>query len=528
MGFRGLIATLPTGLQGFNGSRNPSKLGPGNFSACEGVDIDGGVLIKDGGAEKVNASALSAGIMAGINWSASPGVNYDVVFLEDGDVLRDDGTGTFATTLAAALDVPTLFNPFFVVAGGEAVGEPRKLFMFSESNQVQVVEGTGATFAAIADPPADWSASFPICGCLHENRLWGAGNAGDPHRLYYSMATDHGDFVDASAGTLSIFPGEGDQIVGIKSFRGLLLLAKYPRGLYIVDTRDPDRSNWRVDKLNDAVGGASPHAFLQISNDMLILDSAGNFHLASTIDDISDIRTSDAGRLQDIGTFMRANVNLGGLRKANGLWYAAKSKAYFMVPLAGATDNGLRVMIDFNEAQVGPRFYLSRRDIGNGMWLRRDSTNVERPTIGDDEGFVWILDQEERNKDGVAYEMSFETAETDFEYIDPDIAARTKNGQYIEITADLISNSQLTVTPVWDGFPGDPIQFQLGNSGAALGSFVLDSDALASAGIVTVAHRLPGQGRRLKLMIENNELDDEVRISEIRVGIGVADERIRD
>lgn len=527
MAFRGIIATVPAGLQGFNGSRNPSKLGPGNFSACEGVDIDGGVLIKDGGAEKLNASALSAGILSGTNWSASPGTNYDVVFLEDGDVLRDAGDGTFPVTLASALNVPTLFNPFFLVAGGEQVGDGRKLFMFSESNQVQFVEGTGTSFAAIGDPPADWAASFPICGCLHDNRLWGAGNASDPHRLYYSMLTDHGDFVDASAGTLAIFPGEGDQIVGIKSFRGLLLVAKYPRGIYLVDTRDPDRSNWRVDKLNDAVGLAGPNAFLQISNDMLMLDTGGNFHLASTIDDISDIRTSDAGKLQDISTFMRSNVNLSGLRKATAVWYAAKSKAWFTMPLAGATDNNLRMIIDFNEAQVGPRFFLSRRDIANGMWLRRDATGVERPTIGDDEGFVWILDQEERNKDGDAYEMSFETAEIDFSYIDPELAAHTKNGQYIEIVADLISNSLLNVVPVWDGLPQDPIIFQLGNSGAALGSFVLDSDALASAGIVTVMHKLSGQGRRLKLIVTNNELDDEVRISEIRVGIGVADERIR-
>lgn len=531
MAFRGLIATVPVGLQGFNGSRNPSKLGPGNFSMVEGVDIDGGVITKDGGAEKLNTTAVGSGsdrsILAGISWSASPGTTYDVIFVENGSMLRDAGLGTFPTTLRSGLNAPTLFNPHFVVAGGEAVGATRKLFMFSESNQVQVVSGTGATAADIADPPADWASSFPIVGVLHGNRLWGAGNASDPHRLYYSMISDHGDFIDASAGTLSVFPGEGDQIVGIKSFRGLMLVAKYPRGIYVVDTRDPSVSNWSVQRLNDAVGGVSPQSFLQISNDMLILDAGANFHIASTIDDISDIRTSDAGKLQDISTFMRANVNLAGLRKACGMWYAVKSKAWFMVPQVGAVDNNLRVMIDFNEPQVGPRFLLSERDVGNAIWARRDSTQIERPTLGDDIGFVWIMDQEERNKDGAAYQMYFETSDNDFSYIDPDLAGRTKNGVFIELVADIVNRSLLDVTPVWDGFPGVPINVQLGTAGAVLGSFVLDSDALASSGIATVKSRLPGQGRRLKLIMENNELDDEVRLSEVRILMGIADERLR-
>jgi hypothetical protein len=522
------------GLQGFNGSKNASKLQPGNFGYVEGVDIDGGVLIKDGGASKLNATTLGAvRVMAGINWSPAPGNDNDVVFLSNGTLKKDTGAGTFPTTLESGLGVPTLFPPFFVRAGGEAVGSTRKLFVFNEAAQVRRISGTANTSAAIAVPPADWASSFPICGCLHVNRLWGAGNASDPHRLYYSQPGNHQDFVgtvtpaDGAAGNLAVYPGEGDQIVGMISFRGLLVVFKYPQGIYLVDTRDPAIANWRVDKLSGAVGACSPWCIVPISNDVVVLDSYGNFHLMSSVTDFSDIATSDVSRPQNIGPFMRANVGLTNMRKAMGLWYSAKAKAWFMVPLAGSSNNNLRILVDFNDAASGARFYLSRRDIGCSLWTRPDSLFVRRPTLGDDAGFVWTMDEEARDKAGAAYLMYMETAETDFSFLDPQLAPHTKNGQYIEIVSDLVRNSKINIIPVWDGALGDPILFELGSAAAALGSFVLDVDALSASGTVTANKRLPGQGRRLKLIISNEELDDEVRISEIRVAFTVADERLQ-
>jgi len=528
MAFRGLIATLPVGLTGFNGSKNASRLGPGNFAYVEGVDIDGQVLIKDGGAQKLNAAALGApsAVLAGFNWSPVSGVLSDVVVLGNGNVRKDVGLGTFPTSLGT-ITAPTLYPPFFMTGGGEVVGQPRKLFIYSEGSQVSVVLGNGVTLAAITTPPADWAASFPIFGVLHGNRHWAGGNSSDPHRIYYSTVGDHQDFTGAGSGTFAIFPGEGEQIVGGISFRGLLILFKYPRGIYMVDTRDPAVANWRVDKLNSAVGAASPWCIVQISNDILLLDSTGHFHLMSTINDFSDVNTSDVSRPQNISPFMRENVSLLNMRKAMGAWYGAKAKAWFMVPLLGSPDNNLRIVVDFNDANTGARFLMSRRDIGKALWMRPDTTGVQRPTLGDDDGFIWIMDEDVRNKDGLAYTMFFDTAEMDFSHVDPQLGPRTKNGEYIEITSDIVRDISITVTPYWDGYIGQPILFTMGSVGEVLDNFVLDEDALSASGTVTEQQRLEGQGRRLKLSMENNILDDEVRISEVRVGFTVADERIR-
>ncbi len=527
MAYRGQIVTLPIGVQGFSGSRNPSKMGPGHFSYVEGVDIDGGVLVKDGGAEKLNAVALGdpSIIIAGTNWSPSGGLHHDIIFLDNGDVLKDTGAGTFGTTVVSGLNTPTVYPPMFVAGGGETVGNARKLFMFSEAEQVQVLPGTTNTMADIADPAADWTAAFPIFGCMHDLRMWAGGVASDPHRLYYTTTADHEDF--AGGGTLAIYPGEGEIIVAAVSFRGLLLVFKRPKGIYVVDTRDPTPANWQVQKLNNAVGAAGPLCAVQISNDVIILDPYGNFHLMSAVQDFGDINTANIGQISEMSAFMRVEASLANLHKSCGAWYAAKGKAWFMVPRVGSVDNDMRVLIDFNEAQVGPRFLLSRRDVGASLWMRPNAQGTEKPTLGDDEGFVWLMDEEERTKDGDAYDFTFETSESDLSFADPELAGKSKSGQFLEIVSDVVTQTELTITPFWDGQPSEPINFELGGAGAALGSFILDVDVLATAGIVTQRRRMTGSGRRVKLMGENSAAGDEVRLSEVRIEFVPGDERTR-
>ena len=530
MAYRGEIITLPVGLQGFNGSRNPSILGPGHLSYVEGVDIDSGVIIKDGGSEKLNSSALGAPskVLAGINWTPVPGTDNDVVVLGNGDVLKDGGNGAFGTTLVN-VNTPTVYPPFFMVAGGESVGSDRKLLLFSEAHQVKAVDGTGNSMSDISTPPSDWSSDFPIFGVQHANRVWAGGNPSDPHRIYYSTTTDHEDFQGSGSGSLSIYPGEGHQLVAGISFRGLLILFKYPRGVYVVDTRSSTVSEWQVQKLTVATGAVNAHCVFQISNDVLYLDNGGNFHLLSGTNDFGDIRTSSISVLSDLGPFMRSNVSLTEIRGSMGVWYPSRSKAWFAVPRIGSVDNDLRIVIDFDEIQqLGPRFLLHRRDVIKSIWMRPEADGVERPAIGDDSGFVWLMDQEERNKDDSAYDMELETSLNDFSFANPDFAPRAKNGQYLEVVADVINQTSITVTPSWDGVEEDPFVMTLGTTSAALGSFTLDTDMLSESGISVARNKLFGQGRRLKLKILNNSKDEEVRISEVRAGLTISDERVNE
>lgn len=528
MSYQGESIVLPVGLRGFSGSKNPSKLGPDQLSASEALDLDGGILIKDGGALKLNAAALGAPskVLAGVSWSPAMGNTEDVVFLGNGNIRKDTSSaGTFATSLAAGLAVSEEPPPFFCTAGGETVGSTRKLFLFSQAHQVRMLSGVAVVMNAIATPPADWASAFPTFGVQHANRLWAGGNSSDPHRIYWSESGNHENFTGATAGNLPIYPGEGDFLVGAVSFRGLLVVWKYPNGIYTIDTRDPVVANWRVDRVTRAVGGVNPNTIVPIENDVLYLDPGGNLHLLSATSDFGDVLTSNISELADLGAFVRSNVNLVSIRRSQGIWYGPKRKAWFIFPQAGTTVNTLKMTIDFADKKAGPRFMPSTRDIGTSMWMRPDTNLVLRPVMGDNLGFVRLMDRDLRSKDGVAYTTSFETADTDFAYAADALGGKIKQNIFLSITADLTEPIDLTVTPIWDGIATTPIVFQLGAVQTGLDSFILDTHSLAAFGIVTDRRRIPGSGRRLRIKVNHLGIN-EVRLVEFRVDLTMGDERI--
>ena len=201
MSYDGDVIELPM-LGGLTGTRNQALIRPDQLIAARNVSFDTGTIRKMGGALKYNDTAITGDptVIGGWDWIPSANVQRMVVVLDDGTIKKDSGAGTFPTTLASGLTV-TDTVPTFVEGGKETAANNRKLFIFTGKNAVQMLDGDGATTAAIATPPADWSAANqPTCGANHEGRIWGAGNANDPHRVYYSTQTNHADFTGSGSG----------------------------------------------------------------------------------------------------------------------------------------------------------------------------------------------------------------------------------------------------------------------------------------------------------------------------------------
>lgn len=531
MAFTGATVTLPVGQQGFSGAKNPGSMGPGNFAAMLNVDLDGGDIVKDGGATKLNSSALGdpSVVRAGISWSPAPGEQHDVVMLGNGKVLKDTGAGTFATELATGLSDNVEPPPFFFTGGGEDIGSTRKLFLCSAGHQMKYVSGTANTMQDITTPPADWASAFPTCGVLHANRLFGAGNANDPHRVYYTTASNHLVFTGAGTGSIPVYPGEGTGIAALLSFRGLLVVFKYPQGIYTIDTRSADVAQWTVQPVSRAVGAVNAQCVVPIENDVMYMDMAGQLHLLSATSDLGDVNTSNVSEQQArMSNWLRTNISLTNIRRSVGMWYGVRRKAWFVTPAAGGTANTVRQVVDFNDAKVGPRLTVSNRDTVVSLWPRAGADKVVRPASGDSLGFVWLMDQEGRNKDGAAYEMSFETANTNFGWAAPELAYKTKNFRFIEVQLDLSKNTSFVITPYIDNLPQTPIPFNIGGASVGLGTFELGTHSLGSSGIVNVRKRMEGSGRNLKLKLTHQGLNDELRMSAFHISFDVADERTRE
>ncbi len=472
-------------------------------------------------------STTAPKVLAGINWSPGISNNDDVVFLSNGELRKDTGLLQFSTVLASGLAVAEDPPPWFVVAGGEASGQNPKLFLFSSAHQVRMVDGTANTSAAITTPASDWASAFPSIGCQHALRLWGAGNSNQPHRLYYSQTADHQNFTGAGSGSIAVFPGEGSMIAGMISFRGLLVVWKYPAGIYTVDTRDITPANWTVQRVTSAIGAVNQQCILAIENDIIWLDASGNVHRLSTTTDIGDVLSSNISEVNEIGVYLRDRVSFLNLRRSCGVWYGAKRKAYFIMPPSGSAVPTLKMMVDFAKGLERPRFLPTTRDIALCAWLRSDSSRIRRPIFGDNAGFAWQMDQDARNKDGADYTFELETAEVDFGFADRQIAGHVKQNMFMEITADVTAALSLQMTPIWDNIPHAPIFFNIGANGDALDSFALDSDALASAGTATDRKQIPGSGRRFRFKLMHAGVNIDVRLASFMMDLTIADERIR-
>lgn len=527
MSYTGEVIIIPM-LGGLTGTRNQALIQPDQLIVARNVTFDTGTIRKEGGALKYNSTVITGAptVMGGWDWIPTAGVQRMIVFLSDGTVKKDSGVGTFPTTLVSALTTTDVV-PNFVEAGKEVAANNRKLYLFTGKNAVHFLDGDGATMAAIPTPPADWAgANQPTCGENHEGRLWGAGNANDPNRVYYSTTGNHGDFTGAGSGTISIYPGEGERIVDIMSFKGLLIVWKYPLGVYYVDTTDPTVTNWKVRRVSSGTGGVSALGAVQIDDDVMFLDGVGNFQLLSATQEFGNMLTNNLSQRYQINTFLRDNINMSRLAFTRAIYYGHKREAIWVLTSLNGAENNVRMTCDFN-VQDTPRFRFSDRDINATIFLRQESDNIRHPCIGDNAGFVYKLDQTARNKDNLGYTGTFQTPHIDFNHVDPKLGTKRKLGQFLEVVTEPTGNWNMAVDIMWDGVTVQTVQFNMGVSGVGLGTFIIGTDQLGADALSNRKRRITGTGRRFSLVARNSGANEDFSIARFYLHFKVGDERLK-
>lgn len=527
MSFVGETVPLILGTGGQSGSKNQSAVRPDQLIIADNVTLEGLTVRKEGGKDKYNSAAVSGtpSIIGGWDWRYDGTTQRSVIVTDTGDVLMDnDGDADYtANTVKSGLSIITSTVPIFVEGGNEVAANDRKLFLLTGRNVVQVLIGSATSMTDITNPPADWSGTVqPTFGVIHANRFFAGGNSNDPHRVYYSLSTDHEDFTSSGAGSISVFPGKGDRLVWGASFKGLLVLAKAPRGLYFVDTRDADPANWAVGEVSESIGSPGPGCMCVVDNDILFMDSTANIHTMESIQEFGNLGTRSLSDTAFYGPYLRSVLNLGLLNKTKAVFYTAKREAHFSTAGLGSSVNNRRVVVDFNRVDIA-RFRTSNRDTAESIWLAYDSDDIQRIQIGDDAGFVWTLDQETRSADGVGYNGEFQTPHLDFAFIDPKLGSVNKNWSWLELEVEPKGNSTLSIDVYLDDAYSETIQFNMGATGATLGSFVLGTDSLAGGTVLNKRQPLKGRSRRISLKGSNSGAGEDFSIVKFYFGFTLSD-----
>ncbi|MDE1839572.1 MAG: hypothetical protein KGH87_06600 [Thaumarchaeota archaeon] len=532
MSYLGQVATLFDGTEGLNGTHNFTQVKPNELIDANSVTYENGPIQKEGGTTPYNATPLSGApsILGGFDWWPDPVTQRSIIYTSAGTILRDTGSGTYPTTVAGGYTTSSIV-PFFFEAGKEAAAKNKKLMILTGKDVPKCIDGDGTTLTAFTSVPADWSGvNEPSCGSVHQFHAWYAGNVNQPHTLYYSTLQDHTDLtntgMNTGAGTMQVFPGEGSKIVAMLSYKGLLVVWKWPFGVYLVNTTDPNSTNWGVTRVTSAIGAAGPRAIVVIDDDVLWMDAVGNIQSLVATLNFGNLSSINISQQKFMRPWIDANLNISKVQNAQGVYYAAKRQVHFAVAGFGAAANTYRLVVDYMHLQ-SPRFRYSNMDTCQSLWMRLDTNFIARPASGDGAGVVWLRDQTVKSiGTNTPYTAQFQTPHLDFSHLDPALGPKRKLGQFLEIVSEPTGNWNINAQVLWDGVVKQNIIFNLGITGSTLGAFTLGTDKLAGGAVNASRKRLVGSGRRLSVIFYNNQPGQDFSIARGYVSFLPGSERV--
>lgn len=524
MASRYTVLMIPVGTEGLTGQQNLSRARPGQLLRAQNITYENGTVEKISGTTRYTATTLGTGvrIMAGHDWWPSTGVQRAIVVTSAGAVRMDGlaASGGFGTSLCTLGSVTSVV-PVFVEGGAEASAAARKLFLFSGSNPVKRLSATGSIMTTIASGPADWSGTNqPTTGVIHAGRLWGFKD----HRGYYSSTVSHETFA-TGGGSIAVYPGEGEGIAAACVYGSIIIVWKRPAGIYAIDTTDPAVTGWTVRRLSRQLGIAGPRAYLTLDGSVAFVDPSGELYDIGTLTEAIDVRPQSLTEATLLSPWLREHTNPAQYGKIQAIYYPAKRRGEIAMAGSQDTTNTIRLILDFN----GPlRYAWTDQLTAESLWLRKDSSGVPRPTAGDATGNVWRLDQETRSHDGDGYLATFQTPHLDAAQLTGDlaVAGRRMNGAFLECVVDPQGDWTLDVDVLWDGaLKIYGLTFDMGQTGAALGNFILDQDVLGGEQVLNRKRRIAGGGRRISLIARNSGAAQNFSLSHFLLHVQMGDER---
>lgn len=515
-GYQGVTAQIPLGTLGVLTDQAPGQIPPTALIKAFDVDFGPGYIQKAPGSLRYNANAFSSGIVALIDYWPNIYTQRILCATADGKIYRDIGDKLFMgnTAIASGLGPFTTFCNF-VVGGAETAGHPKKLFFFSDGvNQLKILEDDASLFTNVDLPSADWvTPNYPKFGLIHRNRLW----AFMKNRYYASKTDDHENFTDTSVLVGAIGPGDGGDVIAAVIFKGRMLVFKEGDIVYYLDDTDVDSTNWVFKRFGEGFGIASQHAATQVLDDLLVGNNTGSVTSYKAVQAFGDIQSGDIFRQAKVNQFFRERTSYSGAPYMQALWYPEKHIAWFTARTMFGVKNNALIALDLQNPDA-PRYSLWKKDSADCLALRKDANNIKRPMYGAADGYIYLMDKEDRLVASTAYTGEFETPHLDFRYLDPSFVHRNKVFDFLGVTFQEEGNHNLSVDVYIDGKFSQTIQYNQTIGTNYLGAFVLGSSKLGVDDEKTLWKPINGSGRRIALRCYNSGSNENFKVSQLTVG----------
>lgn len=524
MGYTGQIAQITLGDLGLYSDAAPSKIPLGAVIKAANVDYGPGYIQKAPGSLRYNGTqALSSPIVGLIDYWPSIISQRMIAATADGKIYRDIGDRTFGAATPIATGLGPLTNACqFIIGGTETAGRFRKLFFFSNGlHQLQVLTADGTSFATVASPATDWvTPVYPKFGFVHRNRLWAFTGS----QYYASNSGNHEDFTTSqSILTGSVGPGEGGECTGGFIYKGKMFIFKEGDYVYALNDSSTSTTDWYFYKFGEGLGMASVHAAIQAVDDMLIGNTMSAITSYSAVQAFGDVKSADILTAAFVSRFYHENTSPVGAPFMHALFYDEKKIAFFTARTKYRTNNDALITLDLLR-QGSPRYGFWTKDSAECLALRKDVNNIKRPIYGSADGYVYLMDQEDRLVGGSAYTGEFKTPHYDFRHLDTTLAHKNKLFDFLGVTFQPEGNHNLSVDVYIDGAFSQTLAFNQTIASNYAGAFKLGSSPLGVEEEQTIWQPIKGSGRRISFRCYNSGGNENFKASMLSVGFRVAGE----
>lgn len=525
MGYEGQIATISLGKAGM-WTDSPQSDVPATFLLrAVNCQLSDDKIEKEGGSQRWNSTVYANPIIALRDFWPSQVIQRILVVTSDGSVYKmpDYFTNTLVPASGAA---PALLNTSaevsILLGGNEVAGNNRKAFILTGNDPIQVISGDGAVRTNIASGATDWSGNNqPFSGFFHRNRFLAFGNKNDPHRVYASSATNHEDFT-TTPNSFSVYPGEGERIVFGFVFRTRAYVVKYPRGIYQLNDEDASSANWFFQKLLDDFGGCGPHGGVPTVDDYLLANEYGSISSLKAAFIFGDVVSSDIFHALKVYNFADNEIRKDALSNRHMVYYPSKKTVLATFQSNSNYRNDRICRMDYKLApNQPPKISWSIKDQPNCLTLIKDSSMVERPFYGADDGYIYQLDVPDRwvgdqAGDETGYELQAFTPAMDFGQGNVLIAQQNKTFDFVEMEYEPCGDWDLLTDIYIDGRFYRTLRFNMGGR-SNLDTFNLDIDSVDDG--TSITKRLPcgGLGKKIALRFRQDGVGQNVKLTAVRI-----------
>lgn len=514
--YTGTKAKIPLGEFGLLTDIAPDKVPPPALIQANNVCFTEGSVQKAPGTVKWNSTPLAAGIVAVHHWKPTLVTERFIAVTSDGSIYRGSDR-VFGSAINSSVSSVLTPNCMFAEGGAEAASNKKKLFLFTNGvTNPYVLSGDGTAFTSMATPNSDWTSTgtYPKFGTIHRGSLWAFAG----QRSYASSTGNHEDFSNSSAVFVSgVYAGEGGELRGAAVFKGKLFAFKDGGFVYMLNDESAAASGWYWQKISSNFGLSAPNAISEVLDDLIAGNVSGTLSSYAASQKLGDVESADIIQEMQFEAYLRGNTSKVGLDFQHVCYYAEKKTLFATYRSAYYTYNDMLIMIDFGRNdRLRPAFWI--KGYPQCLGLYKDVNQINRPMYGDKDGYLHLMDREDRLEGSTAYTGSFQIPHLDFSHLDQSLSTREKHFDFLSVHYVPESSGDLSCDYYIDGRYIDTITFpMIQYNRSELGVLTLGTDRLKQPNTETTTRQLRGTGRTFSAKFYNSGSNQSFQIPAITV-----------